>query len=586
MPLLPKRMSSFWRFAVIGTDWVEATQRRIAKGWRAAWAWKPVRRVKPAWRFVVVFGVLAALVAPIVLLLPSPLPSTSHLKAYVAQPSPSPVVDPDTVFLDWGPSQGDFDRALETAKEMTLKDEAGLVIIARFGGTDVGVLQALVRQYHFGGVLLTKTSIASPDQLTAFTSAIQGTAAEDGRDWPFFVSTDQEGGTVARLDGLVPTMPSFMASGAALDKSAVEQAFAGMGRDMYALGINVDFAPVADVTIGLSDPVIRTRSAGGDPENVGETVIAAVSGLLDAGVIPAIKHFPGHGGVTTDSHILTPVSTATLDELEHRDLVPFRDAIDAGAPMVMMSHVAVEAFGGIPASIDPLAYDYLRDELGFTGVAITDSMGMGALNPYGSPDQNVVAALQAGADLILIPVDNVAAYDAIIHAVNGGTLPRARLDEAAGRVIALMRYEASIDPAVSVEGDYVRNLTQASATVVAPLCGTPLVGTSVSISGGNANDRALLNAALATYGVTTGQRGTSIRLITTPDGSASADVVIALDGPWGLSASHATVFVGVYGRGPSSFAGLADILVNEVDANSTWPVPVPGLPYNPCPSHR
>ncbi len=501
-------------------------------------------------------------------------------------PTPQPPPDPDTIFLAWGPSQGDLNRALETAQVMPLDEEAGLVIVARYGGTDVGTLQTLIRQYHFGGVSITGTSIVSAEQVAQFNAAAQAAAAEDGRDWPFIIATDQEGGTVARLTGIIPTMPSFMAAGAARDKGAVENAFAGMGRDMRALGFNVDFAPDADVTIGLADPIIRTRSAGSDPQNVGTSVIAAVAGLMDAGVIPSIKHFPGHGGVVTDSHVSTPVSTKTLAELEADDLVPFRRAIEAGAPMVMMSHVAVEAWSDIPASIDPLAYEYLRDDLDFTGVAITDSMGMGGLNPYGGTAQTTVLALQAGADLILMPAFNDVAHDAIVQAVTDGTLSRERLDEAASRVIALMRYEASIDPAVDVEGDYVRSLSQASTTVVAPTCGQPLVGNTVTISGGWASERAALSSALAGYGIATGSGGTRIQFIGTPNGSATADVVVALDGPWGLSSSHATAYVGLYGRGPSSMAALADILAGAVTANARWPVPVPGLSYEPCPAPR
>ncbi len=551
--------------------------------------WGPAPGKERTWRVAAAVVGLVALAVPIVWLNVTGAPRVPRPIAYSPPPfprPPPPPPDPDTVFLAWGPSEGDLARALETAQAMPLDREAGLVIVARFGGTDSATLQTLISQYHFGGVSLTGTSIVSADQVSQFNAAAQEAAAEDGRDWPFIIATDQEGGTIARLKGIIPTMPSFMAAGAARDKGAVQDAFAGMGRDMRALGFNVDFAPDADVTIGLADPIIRTRSAGGYAENVGESVIAAMNGLVDAGIIPTIKHFPGHGGVTTDSHVLTPVSTKTLAELEQDDLVPFRDAIVAGAPMVMMSHVAVGAWSNIPASIDPVAYAYLRDELAFTGVAITDSMGMGALNPYGGTAQTTVAALQAGADLILMPIENDVAHDAIVQAVTDGTLSRDRLDEAASRVIALMRYQASIDPAIDVEGDYVRALSQASATVVAPLCGRPLVGDSVTISGGWASERAALSAALAEYGIATQSGGTRIALVGTPDGSATADVVVALDGPWGLSTSLATVYIGLYGRGPSSLAALADILVNAVDADAQWPVPVPGLPYDPCPSPR
>jgi len=553
-------------------------------------AWNRLKtRASPEWRILTAIVVTvtvasAGLVFAIASDSPTPLVEASRY----TPPPPPPPPDPDTIFLTWGPSEGDMIRAIETAQAMTVEEAAGQVIISSFSGMDGAALQALITQYHLGGVIFSRANgnISTREQTAALASAAQAASVADGRDWPVIISTDQEGGTVARLDGLIPTMPSFMAAGAAHDKEVVEAAFAGMGRDMAALGFNVDFAPVADLTIGLADPVIRSRSAGSDPENVSETVVAAVAGLVDSGVIPAVKHYPGHGGVTTDSHALTPINSRPLADLEDTDLVPFGEAIDAGAPMVMMSHVAVTVWSGIPASLDPLAYAYLREDLGFTGVTVTDGMDMGGVTAYGSTGATTVAALNAGADIVLMSANTAEAHAAIIAAVADGSLSRDRLDEAAARVVALMRYQASIDPAVSVEGDYVRELSRNSVTVVAPLCGRPLVGSQVTISGGWPGERAALAAALAEYGVTTGSSGTSIRLLGRPDGTGTADVVVAMDGPWGLSSSQATSYIGLYGRGASSFAALADILTGAVVAEGQWPVSVPGLPFNACPSPR
>ena len=505
---------------------------------------------------------------------------------YSPPPTNAASADPDHVFLAWGPSEGDLDRALATAQGMTLDEAAGQVIVTRYSGTNPSGLANLIRTYHVGGVTLGSGNIGARAQTEGLIASARTAWAEQGHDWPFIVATDQEGGTVARLNPFIPNMPSFMASGAANDKTVVRQAWAGVGRDMAALDVNVDFAPDADVTVGLADPIIRTRSAGSDPENVGRTAIAAFEGLLDGGVIPAVKHFPGHGNVTTDSHILTPSTTKSVAQLRKSDFVPFQEAIDAGVPMIMMAHIVVPEWGPTPASINPNAYDYLRDEMGFTGVTVTDSLGMGALLPFGGTGQNSVAALNAGADLLLMPATAQEAHDAIVSAVTNGTLSRDRLNDAAAHVIALMRYQQSLIPAPGAGGDYVRALSEASATVVTPLCGTRLVGSTVSVSGGTASERSTLLRALAAYGVPEGARGTTIRLLTGPTSSGTADIVVALDGPWGISASHATTYIGLYGHGPSTLAALADILVNAVDANAHWPVPVPGLPYRPCPSPR
>jgi beta-N-acetylhexosaminidase len=539
---------------------------------------------------IVSAAALAVIALPSVVVALVDSPPRNHL-TYSPPPSPpaepSPP-DPDTVFLAWGPSEGDLQRALETARSMSVEEEAGLVIVARFKGASVSEMQSTIRQYHWGGVFLSGGSIQSRDQFSALVSAAKAAAAEDGRDWDLIVAVDQEGGTVAHVSPIVPTMPAFMAAGAVRDheKAVVRDAFAGQGRDLRALGVNADLAPVADLTIGLADPVIRSRSPGLDPHNAAESAIAAVDGLLDAGVVPAVKHFPGHGGVTIDSHTSMPVSDKPLAALQEEDLLPFQEAIDAGAPMIMMSHVAVSAWGGIPASIDPEAYAYLRDEMGFTGVTITDSMGMGALGQYGGSGLLAVKALNAGADLILMPGVNSEAYNAIVGAVDNGTLSRERLDEAASRVIALMRYQASIDPEVEIEGDYVKALSLASATVVTPgLCGRPLVGSSVTIRGGWASERNALSGYLAQYGIATGG-GTSILLLGTSERSGTADVVVALDGPWGLSSSHATTYIGLYGRGPSTLSALADILAGKATPMGRWPVPLAGLPYDACPSPR
>jgi beta-N-acetylhexosaminidase len=484
--------------------------------------------------------------------------------------------------LAWGPSVVDMAAATVAASHVPLDVAAGQVIVAYWDSPDAGGAAALVRDSHVAGVILMRGAIVNAGQVRKLTSAVADAAVADGRAWPAVISTDQEGGPVARLDGILPELPAFMAAGATTDKDSVTQTYAAVARDMADLGFTVNWAPDADVTVGLKDPVIRVRSAGSDPQNVADTVIAAVDGFMSGGVAPAVKHFPGHGSVTTDSHEALPVQSATVADLAERDFVPFAQAIDAGVPMVMMGHIAVAEWGGGPSTTNPQAYAYLRDELHFSGVAVTDALNMAAITRDYKAGESEVVALAAGADLLLLPRDPEAARKAIVAAVTDGTLSRARLDEAIARVSLLMAAQAewaAATPAPGDDSDYARDFAASSATVASPTCGKSLVGDSVQISGGWPSEREALADALAAYGVTQGG-GTSIQLLGSPTGTGNADIVVAMDGPWGLPASHASVYIGLHGRSHDALAGLADVLAGHVQPHGQWPVG--GMPGTPC----
>lgn len=478
----------------------------------------------------------------------------------------------------WGPSIVDYAGALAATHSLPLEVAAGQVIVATVSGPDPAAAAALVSSQRLAGVILMGGAITDADQVRSLAAAVQAAAAEDGRPWQAVVSTDQEGGPVSRLSGVIPTLPAFMAAGSIPDKRAVSSAFEATARDMRSLGINVDWAPVADLTVGVADPTIRVRSAGSDPARVAATVDATVEGFIAGGVIPAVKHFPGHGSVTTDSHDAVPIQTATIAQLEGADLVPFADAITGGAPVVMMGHIAVAEWGGVPATVSPNAYDYLRRSLGFTGVIVTDALDMRAITDSFAPGDSEVAALAAGADLLLSPRDPAVARQAIIAAVQSGELPRERLDEAVARLSMLMtlqeRHAHDADahgPDADVSGGYARAFAASAITVSAGSCTGPYVGSSVTISGGWESERQALADALAGYGITTGG-GTTIWLLGSATGSGRADIVVAMDGPWGLAESTAGVYVGLYGRSAEALGGLADVLAGAVVPTGQWAV--------------
>lgn len=480
--------------------------------------------------------------------------------------------------LAWGPSVIDYAGALAAAHALPLEVAAGQVIVATVSVPDPASAASAVGAEHLAGVILMGGAITDASQVEALAAAVQGAGAEDGRGWPAIVSTDQEGGPVSRLAGIIPDLPAFMAAGSIPDKTVVASTYEAAARDMRAVGVNVDWAPDADVTVGLADPTIRVRSAGSDPVRVAATVDAAVKGLVAGGVIPTIKHFPGHGSVTTDSHDALPTQPATVAQLETSDMIPFAEAIANGAPVVMMGHIAVAEWGGVPATVSPQAYEYLRQSLGFTGVAVTDALDMRAIADAYAPGDSEVAALAAGADLLLSPRDPAVARQAIIAAVQSGTLPRGRLDEAVARVSSLMTLqERGAEFADTTTGDpsggadYARAFAASAITVSAPSCTGPFVGPSVTITGGWEGERQALADALAGYGIATGG-GTTIRLLGSATASGSADVVVAMDGPWGLSDSTASVYVGLYGRSDEALAGLADVLVGAVGPTGEWAV--------------
>lgn len=339
--------------------------------------------------------------------------------------------------LSWGPTAAQLAQAEAIVADMSDTELAGQVLISHWSGTDPKAAAKLVADYHLAGLIFMAPNIENAAQLKKVTAAVQNQQHAAGRDWPAIISVDQEGGRVARLRGVIDQVPAF-AKLAAAGNDEVQSVLESMAAQMADLGFTMDFAPVADVSIGPKDPTIGDRAAGTDPEFVAAAAQAAMAGFLDGGVVPTIKHFPGHGSVTTDSHVEVPVQKRSLKELREKDFVPFAAAIDAGAPVVMMAHVSVEALDpGVPATLSSPAYELLRDELGFEGVIVTDAMNMQAITKTTGQGQEAVTALAAGADLVLMPADIKAAHGAIVTALQEGDLEREQIAASAARVVAL-----------------------------------------------------------------------------------------------------------------------------------------------------
>lgn len=520
---------------------------------------------------------LVALVAAIAVAGPGACSTHSDQAASAAPPLPSVVqarIEQAALPVDqWGFTAVDRAQALARAHALDLDVAAGRVIVAAIGSPDPAYASDVVLREHLAGVIVMRDALVDPAQIQALTRAVVDAAAADGQQAPPIISVDQEGGPVARLRGIVPDLPAFMAAGASDDADAVVAAYRNLGLELRDLGFTVDWAPVADVTIGAGDPTIGVRSAGDDPERVSRAVESAMTGLLGAGVLGAVKHFPGHGSVTVDSHAALPLQNASLAALRARDLIPFERSIESGTAMVMVGHIAVAEWSSLPASIEPKAYAYLREELGFDGVAVTDALNMDALGET-QPGASAVAALAAGADLLLMPADPGAARQAIIAAVASGAVPRERLDEAIAGVELMMMYQERRADATAghvAQPDFARDFTAGAIVVSGPVCEGPLVGASVDVTGGSEEERATLVAALATHGIASGG-GTTVRLLGSSSGVGSADVVVALDAPWGLAQSTAGTKIGLFGRSDDALAALADVLAGARSGRGAWPV--------------
>lgn len=482
----------------------------------------------------------------------------------------------------WGPTRDEVALAAAYVDRMSLRQQAGQVIVAKYRGTGAPV--RALRTLHLGGVIANTGNIASAKQIKAVNARLAREFAR--RSYPGFVAVDQEGGLVARVRGTATRWPTFMATGAADRPGLTEEVAGANGRELANLGFTVDLAPVADVTTGSGDPTIGTRSVGGRPALAARHVVAYAAGLQSAGILPVVKHFPGHGSVGTDSHRALPVQNRSRATLLASDLVPFREAVEHGVPAVMTGHIALRSENpSVPASLSSaLTTGLLRDQLGFGGLVVTDALDMGAVTRHHSPGAASVRALRAGADVLLMPADARRARDGIVHAVRAGDLPRTRLVQAASRMIATLLHARAggVETAAPGAGTKLSlQLSRAAMTSVSGPCSGRLVGKAVRLHG-PVSLRDALKRDLRGSGLRYG-KGTVVALV--PAGARAprkAGVVVALDRPGVLAGTRATVRLATFGDGPGSIRALADVLLGRDRAPGRLPVTVPGLSRQGC----
>ncbi len=297
--------------------------------------------------------------------------------------------------------------------------------------------RAALEKYPVGGMVYFSHNLQSREQVTQMLENTQSYS-----EIPLFLGVDEEGGRVARIsenEALgFEALPPMREIGDAGDTAAARAVGEKLAGRLNTLGFNLDFAPVADVLVLSDNEEIGDRAFGREAEVVSKMVPEVVSGLQENGVSAVLKHFPGHGSALSDSHTGYSESLRTYDQLAETEFVAFRSGIDAGADFVMISHIslvnAVE--DGIPASLSKkVITQWLRDELGFEGIAITDSFQMGAIADNYDGGEAAVLAVQAGADMILMPVDVQKTCDALVAAVESGEITEKRIDESVRKIL-------------------------------------------------------------------------------------------------------------------------------------------------------
>ena len=315
----------------------------------------------------------------------------------------------------------------------------GFQTVTAAGNITLGALE----QYPVGGLIYFSTNLVDDEQTNTMLKNTTVYAREN-HDIPIFLAVDEEGGRVARIGSnpkfSVEKVPCMKEIGDSGDLSKAYDVGDTIGAYLSELGFNLDFAPDADVLTNPSNTVIGDRSFGTDAAGVSNMMLEVADGLLDNGVIPCVKHFPGHGSTAGDTHQGLAYTDKTLEELMSCELVPFQTAVDNGLPMIMVSHISVPSVTGddTPASLSHfLVTELLREQMGFDGIVITDGMGMGAIEDNYESGEAAVLAVQAGCDMLLITADFPEAYQAVLDAVEDGRISEQQIDASVKRILRI-----------------------------------------------------------------------------------------------------------------------------------------------------
>jgi beta-N-acetylhexosaminidase len=317
-----------------------------------------------------------------------------------------------------------------------LRRHVGQMAIAGFAGDTIPPdLRALAREFDLGGIILFARNVVTPDQVADLAREAQTLAHE----LPLWVSVDQEGGRVARLKAPFTEWPPMMTLGRSGDERLAERFAAALAAELKAVGISLDYTPVLDIHTNPRNPVIGDRALAECAADVARLGRAIIATLQRAGVAACGKHFPGHGDTSADSHHELPIVEHPPDRLEAVELVPFRAAIDAGVSSIMTAHILLPSLDEErPATLSPaIVNGLLKQRLAFDGLVLSDDLEMKAISAKFGVPEATVGAISAGCDAVLMcgasQAPQVAALEAVIHAVESGSLPLKRVHDALAR---------------------------------------------------------------------------------------------------------------------------------------------------------
>jgi beta-N-acetylhexosaminidase len=369
----------------------------------------------------------------------------------------------------------DNDRISAIMEGMSLEQKVGQMFILSIYGESLNALgNDILRTWQPGGITLFGSNAQNPAQIIQLTNSYQHAILDSG-GLPMFVGTDQEGGIIQRLrEGFTEWPPMSLLAATGDDDLAYEVGLQ-MGRELRAVGVTMNLAPVADMDTNVTNPIIGRRSWGSNLDLLMITLPAFVRGMQDAGVSGVIKHFPGHGDTSDDSHVTLPIISYRLDELRERELLPFISAIEGGADAVMVAHIWFSAIDAepLPASLSyAVITELLRVELGFDGVIVTDAMEMQGISALFSPTEAAILAVQAGNDMITFgPAmgqnTQLEMIQGVIDAVRNGVIAESRIDESVRRILTLKMERDVLDWVPLDAGDVESRMNvQAGADLV------------------------------------------------------------------------------------------------------------------------
>ena len=316
-----------------------------------------------------------------------------------------------------------------------LQRHIGQLVVAGFAGVSLPVeLRSIAREFDLGGVILFARNVEAPLQVAEVAYDVKQLSAI-----PPWVSVDQEGGRVQRLRAPFTEWPPSAALGRYGEPELTARFARALARELRSVGITLDYAPVLDVHTNADNPVIGDRALSEDPAQAARLGAVFIRALQAEGVAACGKHFPGHGDTSRDSHLELPVVEHDPDRLRQVELLPFRAAIEAGAAAIMTAHVRYPALDeAAPATLSrAVVTGLLRDEMRYDGLVVTDDLAMGAIAKHHAPAPAAIAAVAAGCDLLLLcepePATQVEVIEGLIHAIEDGSLPEPRVEEALAR---------------------------------------------------------------------------------------------------------------------------------------------------------